>query len=101
MDGRELLNLDTHHFTGVYLWNVYQHPELLKCGETCPYGGGLWKREEGRRCILLFGRSFAFGAPEFSQVRRIEWSGLGGSPQPLFHLPLWPSEEGMVPVYVQ
>ena len=40
-----------------------------------------------------------FGAPEFSQVRRIEWGGLGGVPQPLFHLPLWPKEDGMVPVY--
>lgn len=80
--------------------NVYQHCELLKWGETCPYGGGLWKRDEARRCILLFGRSFAFGAPNFSQVRRIEWSGIGGTPHPLFHLPLWPREEGMVPVYV-
>ena len=28
--------------------NVYQHCELLKWGETCPYGGGLWKRDEAR-----------------------------------------------------
>ena len=25
--------------------NVYQHRELLKWGETCPHGGGLWKRD--------------------------------------------------------
>ena len=28
--------------------NVYQHSDLLDWGEECPYGGGLWKRDEGR-----------------------------------------------------
>ena len=79
--------------------NVYQHRELLQRGEECPYGGGLWKVDEARRAILLYGRSFAFGPPSFEQVRRIEWGGLGGSPHPLFYLPRWPSEENLVPVY--
>ena len=78
---------------------VYQHRELLGRGEDCPYGGGLWKLDEGRRCILLFGRSFAFGAPELSRITRIEWSGIGGTPHPLFYLPHWPDEENMIPVY--
>ena len=26
---------------------VYQHRDLLKWGEECPYGGGLWKIDEG------------------------------------------------------
>ena len=81
--------------------NVYQHRELLRWDESCPYGGGLWKMDEGRRCVMLYGRSFAFGAPDFSQVRRIEWSGLGGAPLPLFHLPLWPKEDVMTPVYAR
>ena len=80
--------------------NVYQHRELLRWDEECPYGGGLWKIDEERRAVLLYGRSFAFGPPCFEQVRRIEWSGLGGTPRPLFHLPHWPSEESLVPVYV-
>lgn len=79
--------------------NVYQHRELLQRGEECPYGGGLWKVDEARRAILLYGRSFAFGPPSFEQVRRIEWGGLGGGPHPLFYLPRWPSEENLVPVY--
>lgn len=79
--------------------NVYQHRELLQRGEECPYGGGLWKVDEARRAILLYGRSFAFGPPSFEQVRRIEWGGLGGSPHPLFYLPRWPSEENLIPVY--
>lgn len=78
---------------------VYQHRDLLGWDEDCPYGGGLWKLDEGRRAILLYGRSFAFGAPDFNQVRRIEWSGIGGTPYPLFFLPHWPKEESMIPVY--
>ena len=79
--------------------NVYQHRELLKWDEECPYGGGLWKIDEGRQAILLYGRSFAFGPPSFEQIRRIEWTGTGGTPRPLFYLPHWPSEESLVPVY--
>ena len=80
---------------------VYQHCELLSWGERCPYGGSLWKIDEGRQAILLYGRSFAFGTPEFSALRRIDWSGLGGTPRPLFFLPHWPSEERLVPLFVQ
>ena len=79
--------------------NVYQHRELLQWDETCPYGGGLWKIDEARNSILLYGRSFAFGPPCFEQVKRIEWSGLENTPRPLFYLPHWPSEERLVSVY--
>ena len=77
---------------------VYQHRDLLEGNEDCPYGGGLWKVDEARRAILLYGRSFAFGPPQLEQVSRIEWSGTGGTPRPLFYLPHWPSEERLVPV---
>ena len=43
--------------------NVYQHRELLRWDESCPDGGGLWKLDEGRRCVMLYGRSFAFEHP--------------------------------------
>ena len=33
---------------------VYQHRDLLRVGEHCPYGGGLWKVDEGRGAILLY-----------------------------------------------
>lgn len=81
--------------------NVYQHRDLLEWGEECPYGGGLWKIDDERRVILLYGRSFAFGTPRFEYVRSIQWSGVGGTPRPLFFLPHWPSEEGMQLVYVK
>ena len=78
---------------------VYQHRDLLDWGEDCPFGGGLWKLDEGRRAILLYGRSFAFGTPCLERVKHIDWSGLGGKPYPLFYLPHWPSEENLIPVY--
>ena len=78
---------------------VYQHRDLLKWGEECPYGGGLWKIDEGRGIVLLYGRSFAYGTPDLGQVKRIEWSGLGSTPLPLFFLPDWPSEDRLIPVY--
>lgn len=79
---------------------VYQHVDLLDWGEECPYGGGLWKKDECRRAILLYGRSFAFGTPDFNQVRRIDWRGVGGTPSPLFFVPHWPNEDLLEPVYV-
>ena len=81
--------------------NVYQHIDLLDWGEECPYGGGLWKKDEGRRAILLYGRSFAFGTPDFNQVRRIDWKGIGGTPSPLFFVPCWPNEDQLIPVYAK
>lgn len=78
---------------------VYQHRDLLSFGESCPYGGGLWKVEESRRIIFLYGRSFDFGPPCIEQVRRIEWTGIGGHPLPLFFLPCWPEEEAKQPVF--
>ena len=77
---------------------VYQHRDLLEWNEDCPYGGGLWKVDEARRAILLYGRSFAFGPPRLEQVKRIEWNGTGVAPRPLFYLPHWPSEERLVSV---
>ena len=79
--------------------HVYLHKDLLARDERCPYGGGLWKIDEGRRAILLYGRSFDFGAPDFHHLRRIEWTGVGGQPLPLFYLPHWPEEDLLIPVF--
>ena len=77
---------------------VYQHSDLLGWGEECPYGGGLWKMDEGRRAIL-YGRSFAFGTPDFNQVKRIDWRGVGGSPFYLLFVPRWANEDQLITVY--
>ena len=81
--------------------HVYLHKELLSYDEQCPYGGGLWKIDEERRAILLYGRSFDFGIPDFTRVHRIEWFGIGGNLLPLFYLPHWPKEDLLIPVYAQ
>lgn len=81
--------------------HVYLHRDLLKVGEQCLYGGGLWKADESRRAILLYGRSFDFGLPDFDHVNRIEWNGIGGNPMPLFYVPNWPNEDILIPVYAK
>ncbi len=81
--------------------HVYLHRDMLAKGERCVYGGGLWKIDEGRGAILLYGRSFDFGLPDFDYVRSIEWGGIGGKPVPLFFLPNWPDEDTLVPVFAK
>lgn len=81
--------------------HVYLHRELLLHGERCIYGGGLWKIDEKRGAILLYGRSFDFGPPDFNYVHHIEWSSIGGKAGPLFFLPHWPDENTIVPISIQ
>lgn len=78
---------------------VYLHRDLQGVGERCVWGGGLWKVDDARGAIVLYGRSFDFGPPEFDHVQRIDWSGMGGRPVPLLHAPHWPNEDELVPVY--
>lgn len=67
--------------------HVYLHRDMLAPGEQCTYGGGLWKIDEGRGAIVLYGRSFDFGPPDFDYVKQIDWSGLGA---PLAHCSICP-----------
>lgn len=81
--------------------HVYLHKDLLAAGEQCVYGGGLWKADKSCGVILLYGFSFDFGVPDFDHVCRIDRSGAGGKPLPLFFLSHWPDESGLMPVHVQ
>ena len=80
---------------------VYLHHNLLEYGENGSGGGGLWKKDSLRGAILLYGRSFEFGLPDFQTLRRIDWSGIGGTPYPLLYLPHWPDESITEPVFVK
>lgn len=51
---------------------VYLHRDLLPPGDPVCFGGGLWEVDNQRRCILLYGRSFDFGPPDFSRARRLD-----------------------------
>ena len=33
--------------------------------------------------------------------RMIDWTGLGGKPISLYHMPNWPNEETLVPVFAK
>ncbi len=80
--------------------NVYLHRYLLDKSERCPYGGGLWKVDNSRGAILLYGRSFDFGRPDFDFVKRVDWSFLGGKEHPLLWAPHWPDESQVEPVII-
>ena len=80
---------------------VYMHRDLQGVGELCVWGGGLWKVDDSRGAIVLYGRSFDFGLPEFEHVRRIDWTGVGGRPHPLLYMPHWPNEDGMEPIFAR
>lgn len=79
---------------------VFMHVDLLNRGEDCPFGGGLWKIDTQRNIVLLYGRSFDFGLPDFSQVKSVDWHGVGGSPLPLLYLPNWPDESNVQPIII-
>ena len=81
--------------------NVYLHHDLLAYGETGSGGGGLWKHAPLRGAIVLYGRSFEFGLPNFDALRRIDWKGVGGTPSALLYMPKWPDESIVEPVYVK
>jgi hypothetical protein len=78
--------------------NVYHHRNLLRWGEECRYGGGLWRIDETRGIVILYGRSFEFGAPSFECVRYINWDGIDGVERPVFYQPHWPYDETLIPV---
>ena len=78
--------------------NVYLHRDMLKADERCIYGGGLWKIDHQRGAVVLYGRSFDFGLPDFDFVKRVDWSGLGGEKRPLLYLPHWPDEDIVTPL---
>lgn len=81
--------------------HVYLHRDILSPDERCVYGGGLWKIDESRGAIILYGRSFDFGIPDFDYVTRIDWSTLGGTPRPLLYLPHWPDESIIEPIFAK
>ena len=53
---------------------VFLHRDLLG-GDDFAFGGGLWQIDPADGSLILFGRSFDFGRPDFSRVERIDWVG--------------------------
>lgn len=51
--------------------DVSLHRQLIPDGDEICHGGGFWEIDNQRGIILLYGRSFDFGAPEFRYLKRI------------------------------
>lgn len=79
---------------------VYHHRNLLRGGECCLCGGGLWRIDDERGIVVLYGRSFEFGPPSFSAPLFADWDSIDGVERPLFYQPHWPYDETLIPVNV-
>ncbi|MGM9798630.1 MAG: hypothetical protein ACI3ZY_13865 [Parabacteroides sp.] len=78
---------------------VYLHRDLLPAGDPVCFGGGLWEVDKERQCIILFGRSFDFGTPDFSYAKRINKTTFPGNlGYPLFYRRNHLGEEQLEPV---
>ena len=82
----------------IILGNVYLHRDLLPDGDSTCFGGGLWKIDNQRGIVILYGRSFDFGAPDFSEARRIDRSGLHGLDYPLIYQRQFAGDEFLEPI---
>lgn len=82
--------------------NVFLHRELLPKGHTICYGGGLWKIDNQRGCLLLYGRSFDFGLPDFEQARYVNRTEMPGALNyPMYYMRKWVDEEILEPIELQ
>lgn len=81
--------------------DVHLHLDLLPEGDATCHGGGFWKIDNQRGVLLLYGRSFDFGAPEFSYLHRIDTSvppaSLG---YPMFYQREFAGEEILEPIII-
>lgn len=81
--------------------HVSLHRDLIPDGEGTCHGGGLWRIDNQRGCVILYGRSFDFGAPEFSYLQRIDRSTIPGSlGYPMFYSRDFCGQEILEPIIV-
>lgn len=77
---------------------VDRHYDLLPIGQDECFGGGLWLIDTARGIVVLYGRSFDYGTPDFSRVRRVEYEQSGIPRLPLLYYPNWPDQSIVEPV---
>lgn len=81
--------------------DVKLHRDLIPDGDGACHGGGFWRIDNQRGCILLYGRSFDFGAPEFNYMRSIDKTTLPASlGYPMFYEREFAGEEILEPIMV-
>lgn len=79
---------------------MYLHRDLLPPGDDTCCGGGLWQVDNQRGIVLLYGRSFDFGPPDFSRLKRIDREGLHYLDYPLFLQHRFADEEILTPITI-
>ena len=81
--------------------DVTYHRDLIPEGEDTCHGGGFWKIDNQTGRILLHGRSFDFGAPEFSCLRSINRSEFPASlGYPIFYQREFCGQEILEPIII-
>lgn len=79
--------------------DVKLHRDLIPDGDNICHGGGFWRIDNQRGCVILSGRSFDFGPPEFCYLRRIDTSCVPGSlGYPIFYERQFAGEDILEPV---
>lgn len=58
--------------------DVALHRDLIPEGDDTCHGGGFWQIDNQKGIVLLTGRSFDFGAPEFSYFKRVDRNSIPG-----------------------
>ncbi len=79
--------------------DVRLHRDLIPDGDDTCHGGGFWTIDNQRGIVILYGRSFDFGAPEFCYLKRINQSAIPGSlGYPMFYKREFCGEEILEPI---
>lgn len=79
--------------------DVKLHHDLIPDGDDTCHGGGFWRIDYQRGCIILSGRSFDFGPPEFLYLERIDTTTPPGSlGYPMFYERQFSGEDILEPV---
>lgn len=79
--------------------DVKLHRDLIPDGDDTCRGGGFWRVDNQRGCVILSGRSFDFGAPEFRYLERIDTTTPPGSlGYPMFYERQFAGEDILEPV---
>lgn len=74
--------------------NVFLHKDLLPRGHRVCHGGGAWKIDNQSGRILLYGRSYDFGLPDFEYAKRVNRGEMPGSlGYPMFYVRTFADEE--------
>lgn len=82
--------------------NVFLHRELLPKAHTICHGGGLWKVDNQNGRIILYGRSFDFGLPDFEQATWVDRSCPPGSlGYPMFYQRTFADEEFLEEIKIE